>query len=398
MATKPKAVLPPKFAKALIVISWVIISAFFIERVTTYASHDVVDATITDCNSKWTEGSTGTGVNTSSRPQVVHYPVATSETGIKAFGRVFIPEELCENLIGKPVKIVVAGKFASENSIYSFIQYWAIGLVFLLIPILFLVSRKSIYLPGTTLIGYGFVIFILVLIDLSNEKKNEQLGINENMTPSEKAFAKCIYTVMREKNFKDRSEITRLICQDETITELSAIHDLLNLEQLYIQGASLMTLESLEPLTSLKVLSIGGVKTLSSTKGIGALTKLEELQANSANLYNLVEVEQLVNLKIIALESNKITDIKALTHLSKLESVALNYNNIGSIKPLSNKPELKRLRLHKNNFSSIEWLYDNRTLEFVDVSKGRFQSCKQIKELRSRLSSDAVVRGTEACD
>lgn len=398
MATKSKAVLPPKLVKALIVISWVIISAFFIERVTTYASHDVVDASITDCDSKWTAGSSGTGASKSSRPQVVHYPVATSETGIKAFGRVFIPEESCQKLIGKPVKIVVTGKFASENSIYSFIQYWALGLVFLLIPILFLVSRKSIYLPGITLIGYGFVISMLVLIDLSNEKKDEQLGIKESMTSSEKAFAKCVYTVMREKGLKDRTEITRLICQDETITELNAIHDLVNLEKLYIQGASLMTLESIKPLKNLKVLSVGAVKTLSSTKGIGALRELEELQANRAGLNDLVEVEQLVNLKIIAVESNNITDIKALTHLSKLEDVALNYNNIDSIKPLSNKPELKRLRLHKNDFSVIEWLYDNKKLEFVDVSRGRFISCVKINELRSRLSSDAVVRGTEDCD
>ena len=398
MATKSKAVLPPKLVKALIVTSWVIISAFFIERVTTYASHDVVDATITDCNSKWTTGSSGTGSTKSSQPQVVHYPVATSETGIKAFGRIFIPDTSCKHLIGKPVKIVVTGKFPSENTIYSFIQYWALGLVFLLIPILFLVSRKSIYLPGITLIGYGFVISMLVLIDLSNEKKDEQLVISQDMTPSEKALAKCVYTAMRKKNLKDRTEITRLTCQDKKITELNGIHDLVNLEELYVQRTSLMTLESIKPLKSLKVLSVGGVKTLTSIEGIGALKKLEELQANRTGLYDLVEVEQLVNLRIIAAEQNKITDIKALTHLSKLEDVALNYNNIDSIKPLSNKPELKQLRLHKNDFSTIEWLYDNKKLEFVDVSKGRFISCEEIKELRSRLSSDAVVRGNEACD
>lgn len=40
------------------------------------------------------------------------------------------------------------------------------------------------------------------------------------------------------------------------------------------------------------MLSIGGVETLASIKGISALKKLEELQANGIGLYDLVEVEQ----------------------------------------------------------------------------------------------------------
>jgi len=93
-------------------------------------------------------------------------------------------------------------------------------------------------------------------------------------------------------------------------------------------------------------------------KGLERLINLEELQLEGNSILEIKGLEQLENLKILNLSKNKIKEIKGLERLKKLKILALDGNEIEVLKGLENLKCLKSLFLHDNNITPIVSLED----------------------------------------
>jgi Leucine-rich repeat (LRR) protein len=62
---------------------------------------------------------------------------------------------------------------------------------------------------------------------------------------------------------------------------------------------------------------------------------------------------------MLALADNQITDISALSHLTRLRKLALDCNQIVDVSPLSDLPRLMSLGLYRNQITDISPLVNN---------------------------------------
>ena len=372
---------------------------------TNFVMNSTVEAaTIVGCDSKITTSSSGSST-ISQRKITVYTPLAVSENKNKAIGSVWGDKKLCQNIVGKKTSIFVHNTDPSKNQINSFIHFWLIpSIIFYMLLVGFASSVNPRLNPIIT-IGFMAIAAFYVNQELDlyplpfntspNSESSNESGKTDISTLSLNA---CVRSSMAEKGVKQRINLTYLICQDSGINDLSSIADLVNLEELYLQGNELISFETMPEFTKLRRISVANNKTLTTLKGIEKLPALEELQANKAAISDLSGVETLKNLKVVGLMINKISDISAFANLDKIEDITLSYNNISDLSAFANKPNLEKFTIYTNDITDITPLYGNKNMKIVGVSGRGDIPCAQIYEIRKRLSPDAKVWGPKACD
>ncbi|RLA19633.1 MAG: hypothetical protein DRQ61_11195, partial [Gammaproteobacteria bacterium] len=277
------------------------------DRLSIVLNSELVPAKIVGCGGKWVKirvGNTGSTY----RDTVQYMPAAVTAAGDEAVGVIMLPSRsLCAQMVGKEVGMFVHPTDSEQNRIHSFVQFWALSLLVLFFPIGFWTGLKSptrgrlfalvfiVTFSGITLWELGVL-----------ERYFPRLMTGEDVTPSTAALRRCVWAAMAEQEVSERSDVKELLCMDEGIDDLTSIADLVYLEELYLQGNALTSLEELVNFTRLKVLSVAGNKTLTSTRGIENLVLLEELQANKSAISDLSGVEQLTELKTVGLMMNDI--------------------------------------------------------------------------------------------
>jgi Leucine-rich repeat (LRR) protein len=354
-------------------------------------------ATITSCVGKWVkiEERKHSG---SYRDQLQFVPEATANSGLTVRGIIMLPTRaICNLTVGSSVSILVHPTNATENRIYSFIQFWLIPILILSLPILFLIASKSPKIGR-----FSSVILILGFTSAITQELGLLKGIDSpskdkvSISASAEALDRCIYTSMKKEGVK-RGEIKRLLCMDEDITEVKSLANLLQLEELYLQNNALTSFDDFPLLINLRIISVANNKQLTSTKGIEKFTALEELQANKSGLTNLSGVDKLTNLKIVGLMMNKLTDVSEFTHLKLLEDVVLSYNPISDISAFKNKKDLTRFTAHDTKITDISPLLGSKRLKIVGVSSSNF-SCSQLNPFRESLPKTSKIYGPSRCN
>ena len=326
-------------------------------------------------------------------------PRAVTAAGDQALGVISLTSRsLCAQMVGKQVSVAVHPNDPEQNRIVSFVQFWAPAALLLYFPIAFAVGyqspARSRLLTLVFFVGFGGA----TLLELGIlERYFPKLITGEDISPQEAALRRCVWAAMAKEQVYERSHVKRLLCQDEGIDGLSSIADLVYLEELYLQGNALTSLQGLASFTRLKTLSVAGNKTLTSTRGIENLISLEEFQANKSAISDLSGVEQLSNLKIVGLMMNQISDVSAFAELSNLEDLVFNYNQITDISAFGNKTTLQRIQLYSNPIRDITPLYGNRASTLIGVS-GKQITCAQIDQLRAQFSADVKVYGPSECN
>ena len=138
-------------------------------------------------------------------------------------------------------------------------------------------------------------------------------------------------TVIKVKFFNEYGKvIIEENLTNNSMTDLSALKEMKNLESLSIEYGNLTTLSGIESLGKIKSLYIGKSE-LSDISAASGLSRLDYLQ----------------------LDSNRISDVSPLSELTGLESLYLMDNSISDISPLSNLTGLKSLNLNDNIISDI---------------------------------------------
>jgi PKD repeat protein len=175
----------------------------------------------------------------------------------------------------------------------------------------------------------------------------------------------------------------------ETALGLSPLADLVNLRELYLDGAGIVDLTPLADLESLAVLQVydNFIDDLGPLSGLTALDTLylynNEITDLSplANLANLTDLNLFGNfivdatplagldqLQILYLDNNQLTDIGPLENLTNLRSLYLGLNAISDVSPLATLTNLNALGLNENQITDIQPLADltNLTAMFLD--------------------------------
>jgi len=102
-------------------------------------------------------------------------------------------------------------------------------------------------------------------------------------------------------------QITILNCNDQSLTSLEGVENLINLKKLYCSNNN-----------------------LTSLRGIENLINLEKLNCHNNNLTNLEGIENLVNLKELYCSFNILTDLKGIENLINLQYLSCKFNNFSN--------------------------------------------------------------------
>ena len=165
--------------------------------------------------------------------------------------------------------------------------------------------------------------------------------------------------------------ITYLDADDGEISDATGIEKLVNLEELYLMGNELTSI-NLSNLTNLERLYLSSNNL--SEIDLSNLTNLDSLNLSGNNL-NEIDVRNNINLEYMYLQINNLSSID-ISNLINLEELDLSGNNLSEIN-VSNLTNLEYLYLSNNNLTSIdvsnltnlEDLYlSNNNLTSIDVS------------------------------
>lgn len=96
--------------------------------------------------------------------------------------------------------------------------------------------------------------------------------------------------------------------------------------------------------------------TLTDLSGVKGLVNLEVLIVICHELISVDELAQLVNLNALFLHNNRIRSLRGMESLVKLEQLYLQCNAIDSIQEVEKLTNLRELYIHDNRLSSLEGL------------------------------------------
>ena len=185
----------------------------------------------------------------------------------------------------------------------------------------------------------------------------------------------------------------------EEITNLSFLCNLVNLEKLKLDSGAITDIESIKGLTKLKEFSLFRMsrrkedlqrihyhyyKEFIDITPISFCTNLEKLKLISSDIKSIEPIKKLFNLKELVLSNiGSITDLLPISNLTNLKILILGSLNIKDIEPimyLVNLEILKIYQIYLSDFSPISYLNNIKVLK---LSRTRIKDIEQIKELKN---------------
>ena len=168
-------------------------------------------------------------------------------------------------------------------------------------------------------------------------------------------------------------ELTKLnLSGNVTISDISALGNLTNLEQLDLGGNNISDISVLGNLTNLEQLDLGR-NYIDYIGALGGLTNLQTLDLSVNFISDIGALGNLTNLQTLDLSDNEISDIGALGNLTNLQTLYLSYNEISDISALGNLTNLEQLDLGRNyiDYDYIVALGNLTNLTELNLSNNR---------------------------
>ncbi len=151
--------------------------------------------------------------------------------------------------------------------------------------------------------------------------------------------------------------------------------DMGTLTELRAPNANITALTGLEAATNLRTLDLGS-------------ERVDGRWMNSNSISDISPLVHLTNLKYLYLDRNSVSDILPLAQLSNLEELILRGNSISDISPLANLTNLAWLVLTDNSISDISPLANLTSLEYLSLGTNSISDISPLAELNNltRLS------------
>lgn len=162
-----------------------------------------------------------------------------------------------------------------------------------------------------------------------------------------------------------------------------------NLEEFGVSEASIVALEQLKNIVTLKKLFLGAM-TIEKIDLLSGLINLQELDLGLNKITRIEGLENLKNLSQLNLSNNKIEIIENLSHLTNLKELDLSRNQIQKIEGLEDLKNLKVLDLSENNINKIEGLEHLTKLEDLNLKGYSYSSISLSREEAKSYFKDLV--------
>ncbi len=166
------------------------------------------------------------------------------------------------------------------------------------------------------------------------------------------------------------------------IKNITALGELVNLEDLSIAFNEINDINALGTLTNLRSLNIQHNK-IDDISVFYLLSNLEYLTINSNQISDINPLSGLTQLKGLNISLNEISDISALSNLTQLDRLDISNNEISDISTLSELTQLDRLDISNNEISDISTLSGLTQLDRLDISNNEISDIKALGTLTS---------------
>ncbi|WFC98944.1 protein phosphatase regulatory subunit Sds22 [Malassezia yamatoensis] len=170
---------------------------------------------------------------------------------------------------------------------------------------------------------------------------------------------------MRSKDFHCLVHLKNLDLYDNQIEHITGLENCLELELAHLAKCHTLYLvqnkiAKLRPgdlqmpiAASLRSLELGGNR-LHSLEHLDKLLNLEELWVGKNKITSLDGIQHLKNLKILSIQSNRLTKLDNLDELTKLEELYVSHNGITSLSGLDHNLQLNTLDFGANQVESLQ--------------------------------------------
>ena len=167
---------------------------------------------------------------------------------------------------------------------------------------------------------------------------------------------------------------------DNNLSSVEGIESLVKLEVISLGRNQLTEIPDLSQLSLLSILEIRENRGLENIPNLNP-TSLTNLNFNGCSISILPDLSSFTSLLEISGIGNRITDISTLFELTQLEEIDFRGNQISSVEGIENLGELFELLLGANELSSIDGIDNLIGLTILDLGRNNISSIEGIQNL-----------------
>ncbi|WP_020559030.1 leucine-rich repeat domain-containing protein [Thiofilum flexile] len=175
------------------------------------------------------------------------------------------------------------------------------------------------------------------------------------------------------------TKLLRLNVEKQSLSDLSPLHSLHQLQSLNCSGNQITDLSPLHSLHQLQSLHCHHNQ-ITDLSPLHSLLQLQELDCGSNQITDLSPLHSLHQLQILICDGNKITDLSPLHSLHQLQALNCGDNQITDLSPLQSLLQLQELDCDSNQITDLSPLQSLQQLQVLDC---RFNKITDLSPLQS---------------
>ncbi|EAC4403829.1 LPXTG cell wall anchor domain-containing protein, partial [Listeria monocytogenes] len=165
------------------------------------------------------------------------------------------------------------------------------------------------------------------------------------------------------------------------ITDISALQNLTNLRELYLNEDNISDISPLANLTKMYSLNLGANHNLSDLSPLSNMTGLNYLTVTESKVKDVTPIANLTDLYSLSLNYNQIEDISPLASLTSLHYFTAYVNQITDITPVANMTRLNSLKIGNNKITDLSPLANLSQLTWLEIGTNQISDINAVKDL-----------------
>jgi internalin A len=176
--------------------------------------------------------------------------------------------------------------------------------------------------------------------------------------------------------------LTRLILNDNPVSDLSALSNLRTLQSLDCSGTQVSDLSALSNLQTLQTLSCSGTQ-VSDLSALSNLQTLQSLNCSETQVSDLSALSNLQTLQSLDCWGTQVSDLSALSNLQALQSLDCWGTQVSDLSALSNLQTLQSLDCAGTQVSDLSPLSNLQALQSLDCSGTQVSDLSALSNLQT---------------
>ncbi|EAD5135609.1 LPXTG cell wall anchor domain-containing protein, partial [Listeria monocytogenes] len=163
--------------------------------------------------------------------------------------------------------------------------------------------------------------------------------------------------------------------------DISALQNLTNLRELYLNEDNISDISPLANLTKMYSLNLGANHNLSDLSPLSNMTGLNYLTVTESKVKDVTPIANLTDLYSLSLNYNQIEDISPLASLTSLHYFTAYVNQITDITPVANMTRLNSLKIGNNKITDLSPLANLSQLTWLEIGTNQISDINAVKDL-----------------